>query len=489
MRMRPIAAVIALVAVVAACSPAAPQANGGQLEGTDWVLRSYDLGGTLTIVPDSQYVDAEFFSNRISGFSGCNDYHARYRAGGRTLFISKASVTLMACPDESMTLEQTYLKLLDSSRFFGIRRNTLTIYSSLGSPVLVFDAAPRNPLRGEWTVDSFATNANTVSAVLPETDIDVVFGIANVGGFAGCNSFSGTYGTNGDIVRISPLATTRLACDQPIMDQETAFLKALQGAARIDVRANSVNLTDLGGSILVALVRPTPELLPEASPGASAPASNEASAPPSAAATPAPTPTPTAPPTPTPPPPTAAPTPPPPSGAATPPPTIEPPIVLPTVLTCQLATSDGVPVAVIVYPGNWFTVAEPPDLVCQYFDAESVALPADPSTFETDVRASVGATTFADSVASATDPANWTVTVEQDLAIDALPAKLVEATAASGASGYDAGTSRFIYLIDVGSAGTVSLWTTGGVDDVADYQARAGIVTLMTGLSVFQAGG
>ncbi|HEX5013313.1 MAG TPA: META domain-containing protein [Candidatus Limnocylindrales bacterium] len=489
MRMRPIAAVIALVALVAACSPAAPDANGGQLEGTDWVLRSYDLGGTLTIVPDTQYVDAEFRSNRVNGFSGCNTYNARYRAGARTLFISKASVTLMACAEESMALEQAYLGLLDSSRFFGIRRNTLTIYSGLGSPILVYDAAPRNPLRGEWQVSAFA-NGNTVTSLLPGTDIDVAFGIASVGGFSGCNSFSGTYGTNGNVVRVSPLATTRVACDQPIMDQETAFLKALQGSAFIEVRANAVNLTDVGGSILVGLVRPTPELLPGASPGASAPASVEPTeAPPSVAATPAPTPAPTPPPTPTPPPPTAAPTPPPPSGAATPPPTIEPPIVLPTVLTCQLATSDGVAVAAIVYPGNWFTVPEPPELVCRYFSPESITVPADPSTLETDVRASVDATPFADSVAAATDAANWTVRAQQDITVDALPAKVVEATAASDASGYTAGTSRFIYLIDVGSAGTVSLWTTGGVDDAADYQARAGLVTFMVALSVFEPGG
>ena len=35
---------------------------------------------------------------------------------------------------------------------------------------------------------------------------------------------------------ISQLATTRLACPQDIMDQETAFLAALQGAALIDYK-------------------------------------------------------------------------------------------------------------------------------------------------------------------------------------------------------------------------------------------------------------
>ena len=88
-----------------------------------------------------------------------------------------------------------------------------------------------------------------------------------MGGFAGCNSFSGTYGTNGNIVRIGALATTRIACDQEVMDQETAFLEALQGVALIETRGQQVNLTDLRGAIKVTLVRPEP--LAPASPGPS----------------------------------------------------------------------------------------------------------------------------------------------------------------------------------------------------------------------------
>ena len=99
------------------------------------------------------------------------------------------------------------------------------------------------------------------------TDIDVAFGLASVGGFAGCNSFSGTYGTNGNIIRIGALATTRMACDQEVMDQEAAFLEALQGVALIETRGQQVNLTDLKGAIKVTLIRPEP--LAPASPGPS----------------------------------------------------------------------------------------------------------------------------------------------------------------------------------------------------------------------------
>ena len=290
MRIRSIAALVGLVALVAACS--AGPGTGGELQGTKWILRSYDSAGTLTLVPDNQYADIEFNSNRATGFSGCNTFNARYRAGGRTLFISAPASTLMACPPEAMALEQAYLQLLDGSRFYSARGDTLTIFDSIGSTSLVFDAAPRNPLLGKWQVDSFETKPNTVSILLPGTTMDVAFGIGSVGGFSGCNSFSGTYGTNGNVVRIGRLATTRLACPDDVMAQETAFLQALEGASLIETRSNQVNLTDLGGSLKVALVRPTPEIAPSPEPQPSAPASEAPSVAPSAAPSPSPTPRP-----------------------------------------------------------------------------------------------------------------------------------------------------------------------------------------------------
>ena len=128
-----------------------------------------------------------------------------------------------------MDFETAYLALLGQSRFYTARANTLTIYGPGGETLLVFDAAPENPLLGRWDVDSYSNAPGSVVAVLPGTELDVVFGIGNVAGFAGCNQFSGTYGTNGNVVRIGQLATTRIACADDVMTQETAFLEALAG--------------------------------------------------------------------------------------------------------------------------------------------------------------------------------------------------------------------------------------------------------------------
>lgn len=473
------ALLLAAALLLVACSPG--PGSGGELQGTEWILRSYAQDGELVLVPETQYADAEFTGHRVNGLSGCNTYDALYRSGGRTLLVSEPAVTFMACDEESMAFEAAFLANLQASRLFGVRREVLTVYGEGGTTLLVFDASPRNPLLGTWRVDSFGSGPGTVSAPLEDTELEVVFGLASVGGFAGCNSFSGTYGTNGNVVRVSRLATTMMACEDDVMAQEASFLEALQGVAFLDRQGSTMLLTDRRGSIAVALVRPTP---PEDATPTDEP-TVEPSEEPEPTATEEPTEAPTEEPTDAPTPePTAAPT-------ATPfptePPAVAPPIILPTVTQCDLV-ADGTTLATIVYPGAWFTVTEPAELVCRYFDPESIDVPDDPTTLTAAVMVDIAPTAYAEAVTAATDPATWEVHEQVEVVVDGLPTTLVEATATADAAGVPAGTSRLAYLIDYGSAGTMMLSTTGTADDDT-YASHAAVLTLMIGLSTFTAPG
>jgi heat shock protein HslJ len=470
-RARRAAWLLGLALVVAACS--AGPGTGGQLEGVEWILRSYAQDGALVVMPETQYADAEFDRHRVTGQSGCNQYDALYRAGGRTLLVSEPAITLMACDEASMAFEATFLANLRASRFYSVRRETLTVFGSGGATLLVFDAAPRNPLLGTWQVGTFAQADGSVVAPLEGTELEVVFGLASVGGFAGCNSFSGTYGTNGNVVRISRLATTQIACDEAVMAQETAFLEALQGVAFLDRQGSTMLLTDRSGSLGVALVRPVVEEAPapSAQPSVAPTPTPERTAESTAEPTAAPTATPTA----SPPPPTA-----------TPAPTAPPPIILPTVAQCDLLEADGSRLATIVYSATWFTLSQPPDLACRYFDPAQIAVPDDPASLVTAVMVSTTQTAYAESVAAATDAASWDVREQVELSIDGLSATMVEAEATTDASGLAPGTSRLAYIIDYGATGTVTLFTTGQAGDES-YAAHAAIATLMVDQSTFVA--
>ena len=469
MPKRALAALFAAAVVLTACS-AGPGA-GGQLEGTDWVLQSYDVDGTLTIVPETLYADASFAKERVSGFAGCNSFDALYRAGGRTLFITQATTTFMACGEEQNAFEASYLALLDQSRFYTARRNTLEVYGAGGAVLLVFDTAPRNPLLGNWIVDSFETAPNSLAAPIEGTELSVVFGIASVGGDAGCNTYTGTYGTNGNVVRIGPLATTRMACEQPIMDQETAFLDALQGVARIERRADSTNLTDRNGNIKVALVRPTVDpgasAPPSATTGPTATPTATASPTPSPTASPTPSPTPSPSPTPTA---TAAPTEPP--ATATPAPTLAPPPSLPPTATCDVQ-SGGSAVATVSYPAAWSTVTTPADQACLAFDPEPIADPASAA-----VSIVLGTDTLDAAVAAATDAASWDVSRQANVTISGQAATVVEATATGSGAGIPTGTSRLAYIVSLPSGGTMTIQTTGQAGD-AIFVENSNVATLM----------
>ena len=492
MANRWLAAVAAAVVLVGACSPEGPGA-GGQLEGTKWVLDAYNDAGTLTIVPETIYADADFTAHRIQGFSGCNQYSGLYRAGGRTLIISDLSTTLMACDEATMAFEQTYTALLEQGRFYTARRDTLTIYDGPGNPVLRFDAAPRNPLLGTWNVDSYQTTPGTIVAVQEGSEIDAVFRITSVGGYAGCNSYSGVYGTNGSVLRIGPLAVTRMTCDEALMDQEAAFLAALGSATRVDSLGSQVNLTDRDGNLLVALVRP--------------PVVTEASPAPSSTATPRPTveatksPKPTEEPTKTPKPatPTPAPTPTPtpkPTTAPTPTPTAAPSATpAPPTATCDLINSNDKRVATIRYPSNWSTLTSPKKYACQYFDPAPITVPDDGSAPVTAVQADSLNADYADAVADATDDANWDVVTSTGSTVDDVAVTCVLATATTADAGVEVGTTRYACLADVGTKGTVSIFTQASgtpsteAQASAQFQAQIAVVTLMTNASTYYPGG
>jgi heat shock protein HslJ len=72
----------------------------------------------------------------------------------------------------------------------------------------------------------------------------------NVSGSTGCNSVSGTYALDGPSLTFGPLATTRMACEEALMAQETAVLEALARVDGWEIDADSrLHLT--GGTELV----------------------------------------------------------------------------------------------------------------------------------------------------------------------------------------------------------------------------------------------
>ena len=95
----------------------------------------------------------------------------------------------------------------------------------------------KNPVKtcavplGCWKVTLRISTMMQPTEPIPDVDLELVFNEGGtLNGFAGCNTFSGDYVTDGTQLTLENILATRITCDQPagIMEQETAFLALLE---------------------------------------------------------------------------------------------------------------------------------------------------------------------------------------------------------------------------------------------------------------------
>jgi heat shock protein HslJ/membrane-bound inhibitor of C-type lysozyme len=80
-----------------------------------------------------------------------------------------------------------------------------------------------------WTLTAF----NFDQPVSSEVTITLSFASDQIHGNSGCNSYSGSVSSEGgQALTVGQLVSTMMACPEPILDQEAAYLAALQGATQ-----------------------------------------------------------------------------------------------------------------------------------------------------------------------------------------------------------------------------------------------------------------
>lgn len=97
------------------------------------------------------------------------------------------------------------------------------------------------PADTEFTVTEIA------GAPVPEgVEVTIVREGAMVSGGAGCNRYSGLLGVEPGRLAPGPFAVTRMACPEPAMATETAFLAALESVDALRGRGSVVELLSAG---------------------------------------------------------------------------------------------------------------------------------------------------------------------------------------------------------------------------------------------------
>jgi heat shock protein HslJ len=242
-----------------------PPAAG--LEGVNWVLTGY-LNGDGEFVkplPDHE-ATARFEDGSVSGNTGCNSHFSNYELDGQALTIGAVGMTEMYCfPDELMAQEADFLATLGQVATWGLEGADLQLRDKSGTLLLSFSTREPVPLIGTyWRLTSFYDGQGGVRSVLAGTEITATLSEdGQLSGSAGCNSYFAAVEVSGSTITLSgPVGSTRMACGEPegIMDQEGAFLTALEKIATYEIEADSLTLFDAGGEPVLSLtaVEPTP---------------------------------------------------------------------------------------------------------------------------------------------------------------------------------------------------------------------------------------
>jgi heat shock protein HslJ len=87
-------------------------------------------------------------------------------------------------------------------------------------------------------------------AALKGTTVTLNFVAGKAAGTDGCNSYTGSYTADGVNLKFEQMASTMMACAEPIMQQASAYMQALTQAATYKADAKQLTLYDAGGKEL-----------------------------------------------------------------------------------------------------------------------------------------------------------------------------------------------------------------------------------------------
>jgi heat shock protein HslJ len=197
------------------------------LAGTQWTLVAL---GEAPALDDSTLTLSFSADGRVSGDSGCNRFMGSYEADGPRLTLSQLASTRRACLNDALNQqEQAYLQALQSIVRYQANYGQLVLTTEDG---LALTFSPATPIIGtEWTLVSL--NGADVTGSAPTLTLNED---GSLGGSGGCNRYGGSYTLADGKLSVSALFSTMMACAEPIMRQETAFLNALEAAtvARVE---------------------------------------------------------------------------------------------------------------------------------------------------------------------------------------------------------------------------------------------------------------
>jgi heat shock protein HslJ len=246
-----------VVSLFAACGWPTIGASAGSppLNGTAWVLT--ELGDRRP--PTGVTATARFDGDRVEGTNGCNRYSAPVVIQGTKLEISAkaAATTNMACPPDIMKLADAFMAALASARSYRISSQQLDLRGGDGTVLATFSAQSQSLAGTSWRVTGVNNGKGGVVSLVAGSSITMNFMAGGkVAGSGGCNNYTSTYTQEGGKLTFTGTAATHRMCfASGVMEQEHAFLTALELAATARMEGKELELRTADGALALSLVR------------------------------------------------------------------------------------------------------------------------------------------------------------------------------------------------------------------------------------------
>lgn len=258
MKVTVFVAIASVICLFAMSSCATKSITSSDLAGV-WELKTINGVDTKTEfegpVPTIEF---NFTDGQVSGSGGCNRYFGAFTLNEKNEFSApQLASTMMACMHKNAedkfleNLAHTGLVLSFNKEILTFKKDNSIVLEFVKGTTLAqgqnvgVQPVKNETLKGTWTLTQNATN--DVSVLYTEKVPTITFEDGKVNGFAGCNTYRGTYQLEDNTITFSPLMTTRMAC--PNMDGETKFTTALTSPLQATINGNTLSLLQKGDLI------------------------------------------------------------------------------------------------------------------------------------------------------------------------------------------------------------------------------------------------
>ncbi len=250
-----IAAAVLAVLLANGCFAEGDTPNGG-LVGTEWRVSSIGGAATIAGAPPTMAFGSD---GSVRGTTGCNTYSATFLTDHEHLHIGALASTAIGCDAARAAQEAAFEAALAGATTWR-QADDASLHMTGAAELVAIPPAADGPSSGPSASAAAASGSGPAGSAAAITDLggttwllvqlgtttDLALVVPDIGfaedgtvsGFAGCNTFTGSYTVTGSALSLGPLATTKIGCPGPASAVETDVLAGLAGVRAWSVGAD-----------------------------------------------------------------------------------------------------------------------------------------------------------------------------------------------------------------------------------------------------------